>query len=366
MIKKIFFFITVVFFLSATVFYSKNNSKPKNIILLIGDGMGLSQVSASVLFSKNDQFKKFSSIGLVNTCSADNLITDSAAGATAYATGYTTNNAVVGQDPHGNSLQTILEIAENKKMSTGLVVTSSVTNATPACFYSHVKHRRMEFDIAEQLVRSGVDFFIGGGSDFFSPLEFGGKREDHKNLLDTLSSYGYKVFQDFSEMQESSIIEKVASILGRNGIAKSSDRNYSLGDMTKKAISHLNKNKKGFFLMIEGSQIDWAAHNNDEEYLLQEMNDFNSAIETALEFAEKDGNTLVVITADHETGGMSIISDNSKEKKTNLNWGTKKHTANLVGIFSFGVAAENFSGIQNNFIIGRKLINYIEPQKSWK
>ncbi len=366
MIKKIFLLITVVFFLSATVFYSKNNPRPKNIILLIGDGMGLGQVSTSVLFSKNDQFKKFLSIGLVNTCSADNLITDSAAGATAYATGYLTNNAVVGQDPQGNYLQTILEIAENKKMSTGLVVTSSITNATPACFFAHVKHRNMEFDIAEQFVQSGVDFVIGGGSDFFVPLNFGGKREDHKNLFDTLSTRGYKVFQDFSEMYESSLINKVAGILGHNGISKANDRNYSLGDMTKKAISHLNKNKNGFFLMIEGSQIDWAAHNNDQEYLLQEMNDFNSAIEAALEFARKDGNTLVVITADHETGGMSITSGNLKENKINLGWVTKKHTANLVGIFSYGIGAESFNGIQNNFIIGRKLINYIEPQKSWK
>jgi len=366
LIKKIFLLTTAVFFLSATVFYSKNNPRPKNIILLIGDGMGLSQVSASVLFSKNDQFKKFYSIGLVNTCSADNLITDSAAGATAYATGYPTNNAVVGQDPQGNDLQTILEIAENKKMSTGLVVTSSITNATPACFYSHVNHRNKEFDIAEQFVHSGVDFVIGGGSDFFVPLAFGGKREDHKNLFDTLSSSGYKVFQDFSEMYESNLINKVAAILGHNGIVKASDRNYSLGDMTKKAISHLKKNKNGFFLMVEGSQIDWAAHNNDQEYLLQEMNDFNSAIEAALEFARKDGNTLVVITADHETGGMSITSGNLKENKINLGWVTKKHTANLVGIFSYGVGAESFNGIQDNFIIGRKLINYIEPKKSWK
>jgi len=366
LIKKIFFLLAVVFFLTATVFYSKNNPRPKNIILLIGDGMGLGQVSTSALFSKVDQFKKFYTIGLVNTCSADNLITDSAAGATAYATGYRTNNAVVSQDPQGNYLQTILEIAENKKMSTGLVVTSSITNATPACFYSHVKHRNMEFDIAEQFVHSGIDFVIGGGADFFVPLDFGGKREDHKNFLDTLSSYGYKVYQDFSEMNESSVTKKVTAILGHNGIAKASDRNYSLGDMTKKAISHLNKNKNGFFLMIEGSQIDWAGHNNDEEYLLQEMDDFNKAIEAALEFAKKDGNTLVVITADHETGGMSITSGNLKENKINLGWLTKKHTANLVGVFSYGIGAENFNGIQNNFIIGRKLINYIEPKKSWK
>ena len=117
MIKKIFFLVAVVFFISTTVFYSKNNPKPKNIILLIGDGMGLSQVSASVLSSKNDQFKKFYTVGLVNTCSADNLITDSAAGATAYATGYRTKNGMISIDEDGKSLQTIIELAEKKNMS---------------------------------------------------------------------------------------------------------------------------------------------------------------------------------------------------------------------------------------------------------
>ena len=136
--------------------------------------------------------------------------------------------------------------------------------------------------------------------------------------------------------------------------------------MTKKAITYLSKNKNGFFLMIEGSQIDWAAHNNDKNYLLEEMDDFNTALEAALDFASKDGNTLVVITADHETGGLSIPSGNIKENKVDFAWSTKKHTANLIGIFSFGPGSSRFDGIQENYQIGRKLINLVEPKKAWK
>ena len=364
--SKIFYYFTVVVLLTATVFYSKDNPRPKNIILIIGDGMGLNQVSTSVLFSKNDQFKKFSSIGLVITCSADNLITDSGASATAIATGYMTNNFVVGQDPQGKNLKTILEIAEKKKMSTGLVVSSSITNATPASFYAHVKHRNMEFDIAQQFVSSGIDFSIGGGTDFFLPNNLKGKREDNKNYFDSLLSLNYNVYDDFSKIDESSSKKRIAAFLGNNGIPKAVERYYSLGDMTKKAITYLSKNKNGFFLMIEGSQIDWAAHNNDKNYLLEEMDDFNTALEVALDFASKDGNTLVVITADHETGGLSIPSGNIKENKVDFAWSTKKHTANLIGIFSFGPGSSRFDGIQENYQIGRKLINLVEPKKAWK
>lgn len=327
--------------------------------------MGIGQVSASVIFSKKDQFKKFSAIGLSITCSADNLITDSAAGATALATGYITNNAVVGLDPNGKNLQTILEIAKTKRMSTGIVVSSSITNATPACFFSHVQHRNMEFDIAQQFLQSGIDFAIGGGSDFFLPLDFGGKRSDHKNYFDSLSAKNYKVYNDFSKIDETNQHKRITAFLGHNGIPPAGERNYSLGEMTRKALTYLSKNKNGFFLMIEGSQIDWAAHNNDKDYLVKEMDDFNSAIKEVLDFAKRDNNTLVVITADHETGGMAITTGNIKEEYIELGWLTKKHTANLVGVFGFGPGANNFTGIYYNYMIGRKLISFLSPNISW-
>jgi len=364
--RKIFCFVTVALLLTATVFYSKNNPKPKNIILLIGDGMGLSQVSTSVLNSKNDQFKKFYSIGLVITCSADNLITDSAAGATAYATGYRTKNGKISVDSDGNVLETIVEFAQKKKMSTGIVVTCSVTNATPAAFISHNGKRQEEFGIADQIIKSGVDVLLGAGTDFFLSKEFNGKREDKKNLIDSMKAVGYEQINNPNQLMKKPPDKKFFGLFDGYALPHATERDYTLGQLTQKAIESLKKNKNGFFLMVEGSQIDWAADENDKNYLFGEIQDFNSAIEEALKFAEKDKNTLVLVLADHDTGSLGISGRNKDTDELDVVWATKKHTANLIGMFSFGPGSENFSGIQDNFTIGRKLINNIVPSEIWK
>lgn len=352
--------------LTATVFYSKDNPKPKNIILLIGDGMGLSQISISVLSLQNDQFKKFHTIGLINTCSADKLITDSAAGATAFATGYRTKNGMISVDENGKSLLTILELAEKKKMSTGIVVTCSVTNATPAAFLSHNGTRKEEFGIANQIVKSGVDVLLGAGNDFFLPKELGGKREDKQNLVDSMKAYGYDFIPDPNQLKEKLPSKKYFGLFSGISLPHALERDYTLGMLAQKAIESLSKNENGFFLMIEGSQIDWAADQNDKDYLLGELKDFNSAIEAALNFAEKDGNTLVVVLADHDTSSLGISGLNKGTNQVDVVWATKYHTANFVGSFSYGPGSENFGGIQDNYIIGRKLINFIDPLKNWK
>lgn len=363
--KKLSLVLMVVVISTATLF-SQHQSKPKNIILLIGDGFGLSQVSASVLSLKNDPFKKFHSIGLVNTCSADNLITDSAAGATAYATGYRTKNGRISVDENGNPLETITEIAQKKKMSIGIVVTSSLTNATPAAFLSHSLKRQDEFNIAEQIVKSKVDILFGAGTDFFLSKEFGGKREDSKNLIDSMIASGYNFIKDPSEVSSASITKKSIGLFSKYSLPHADKRNYSLGLLTKLAIDYLSKDKDGFFLMIEGSQIDWAADHNDSDYLFAEILDFNSAIEEALRFAEKDKNTLVIVTSDHDTGSAGITGINKESNQLVLSWATKSHTANFVGIFSFGPSSKLFEGFLDNYTIGRKLINLIDPKKKWK
>lgn len=362
MIRKIFSFVTVVVIFTATVF-CQPSYRPKNIILLIGDGMGLSQVSISSISMKNDQFKKFRSIGLVNTCSADNLITDSAAGATAYATGHRTKNGMISIDENGKMLETIVEVAEKKKMSTGIVVTCSVTNATPAAFISHNGTRKEEFGIADQIVKSGVDVLLGAGTDFFLSKEFGGKRDDKKNLIDSMKSLGYVVLNNANSINEKLPNKKMIGLFSGSALPYASERNYTLGQLTQKAIESLKKNKNGFFLMIEGSQIDWAADKNDKNYLLGEIRDFNSAIEAALKFAENDKNTLVIVLADHDTANPGISGKKKETGDLDLVWATKKHTANLVGVFSYGPASEKFIGIQDNYIIGRNLIKLVDPTK---
>ncbi|MDP2039381.1 MAG: alkaline phosphatase [Ignavibacteria bacterium] len=360
MLKKYFTLLTVVL-ISSTVFCGAT-TKPKNIILLIGDGMGLSQVSASVLSLSNDQFKKFTTIGLINTCSADKLITDSAAGATAYSTGFKTNNGKIGVDENNKVLTNIFEIAKKKKKSTGIVVTCSVTNATPAAFLAHVESRKSEFDIAAQILNSNVDFLAGAGTDFFLPKELGGKREDKKNYVDSMKVRGYEYSDDSSKVSSLSIQKKFLGLYGGVALPHGNQRSYTLGQLTKSALKLLNQNQKGFFLMVEGSQIDWAADKNDKEYLFAEQKDFNSAIEEALKFAEKDKNTLVIVLSDHDTSSLGISGLNKETGVLDVVWATRYHTANFVGMFSYGPSSSLFGGIQENNEVGKKLISLVQSR----
>lgn len=339
---------------------------PKNIIILIGDGMGVTQVSTSVLSMKNDAFKKFTSVGLSITCSADKLITDSAAGATAIATGYRTNYYWISVDPETNKpLKTLLEHAEELNKSTGVVVTSSVTHATPAAFLSHVDSRKYENEIAAQILERDVDVVIGGGSKFFTPLSSGGAREDNKDLTDVIKSKGFNYYTDYQELKNSDKKDKFFALLSKEGLPRAAERNYTLGELTDAAIEKLRQNDDGFILMVEGSQIDWTAHDHLSELFLKEMEDFNTAINTALDFAEEDGKTLVLVTADHETGGMSINGGELDGSNLVLKYTSSGHTPALVGVFAKGPGEENFSGVYDNYMIGRKLFKLLDSTYSF-
>jgi alkaline phosphatase len=342
--------------------YAQSEDKPKNIILLIGDGLGINSVGISILSLQNDPYRSFNSIGLSITSSADNLITDSGAGATALATGYRTYSRYISVDTVGNPLYTLFDHAKKIGKSTGIVVTSSVTHATPAAFISKVEDRSLETIIAEQLVQLDVDVVIGGGYKFFKTIEQGGIREDEYDLSSVIKQKGYNYVEEISEMFHLDKSNKFYALLGEGGLERASERNYSLGDLTKAALSNLEDNPEGFILMVEGSQIDWAGHSNDPEYLISEIKDFNEAINEALLFAKEDRNTLVVVTADHETGGMTIIGGEPGGKNLELRFSTKGHTAELVGVFAYGPGEELFRGIYENYMIGRKLFYLIDPQ----
>jgi len=333
-------------------------STPKNIILLIGDGMGVNYVTTSVLSLENDQFLRFTTSGFSVTCSADNLITDSAAGGTALSAGARTNNGVISQDPSLKNLKTVVEYAEEKGLSTGVISTSSITHATPASFYAHVESRKMENEIAEFLPESGVDVAIGAGNNFFLPAGKGGERTDGKNIVDVLTGKGYKYFNDIKALESYSGDDKIISLLAPKSLEVATKRDYTLGQLTKVGLDHLSKSENGFFLMVEGSQIDWGGHANDQGYATGELKDFNTAIKEALDFAEKDGNTLVIVTADHETGGMSIIEGNLDGTGIEMGWTTKHHTPGMVPIFSYGPGSEYLTGIKQNFQIGQYIISF--------
>jgi len=330
----------------------KGNREIKNVILMIGDGMGLSNVTAAMTVAGVPiNIERCTAIGLQKTNSADNYITDSAAAGTALATGTKTKNGAIGVDARGKRLTTILEIAEANGLSTGLVSTSSLTHATPASFIAHQASRGSYEDIAMDFLKTDIDVFIGGGSDHFS------KRKDNLNLLDSLRIKGYEVNTSLDQVLKSGSLKLAGFTAPVHNPYRLKGRGDMLPASTGKAIEILKKNQKGFFLMIEGSQIDWAGHANVADTLIDETLDFDKAVGVALDFAAADGKTLVIVTADHETGGVTITGGNIAAKKVILNFSSEDHTPVLIPVFAYGPGAENFAGIYDNTDIFKKIFS---------
>jgi alkaline phosphatase len=331
----------------------KDNDEPevKNIILLIGDGMGTAHVYSAMSVSKDSlNIEKMPVSGFSKTNSSVNYITDSAAGGTAIATGKKTKNGVISQSAKGEVFKTILEIAEEYGLSTGLISTSTITHATPASFIAHDPNRNNLEDIAYDFLSTDIDVFIGGGYDHFA------KRKDSLNLIDSLRSRNYQVLNDMKDV--TGVTEgKLAGLVATDALPSVVDgRGTMLPDATSVAIDILSKQEKGFFLMVEGSQIDWAAHGNNQESTIAETLDFDKAVGKALEFARKNGNTLVIVTADHETGGMTITGGELSDNSVILSFSSGNHTATMVPVFAFGPGAEEFSGIMDNTQIFDKML----------
>src|SRR5690554_1732164 len=318
---------------------SNETQKPKNIILLIGDGMGLSEISAAIYYKDGmPNFERFSTIGLIKTSSSSELITDSAAGATVFSAGVKTYNGAIGVDRDTIPVPTIVEQLSKDGYSTGIVATSSIQHATPASFYAHVKHRRMYEEITEFAPNSGVDFFAGGGLKYFND------RKDKRDLLEDMRAAGYTVITD--KLPTTNVRGKELILLAENGMPKMSDgRGDFLPDATKLALEKLSKNEKGFFLMVEGSQIDWGGHDNDADYLIEELLDFDKTIGVALDFAKQNGETLVIVTADHETGGFTLATDGGDYNKIKPTFSTTGHSGTMVPVFAEGPGAFLFNGI---------------------
>ncbi len=334
--------------------------KPENIILFIGDGMGVACITAGDIACDDLNMEKMPVGGLLKTYPAgQGIVTDSAASGTALATGIKTENGMISMSPDGRILKTSMETAMKKGMKTGVVVTCSVTHATPAVFLSHAESRNMYLDIALQEASSGVDILFGGGRAYFLPTEDGGKREDGKNLLDQMKVSGYEIISLPEKIRTEKISTgKKAGFFSDGHMPRVADRNPALAEMTRTALELL-KNKKGFFLMVEGSQIDWANHANDADWMIKETLDFDAAVGAALEFAKKNPATLIIVTSDHETGGLSVIGRNSSGK-IETSYATDDHTASMVPLFASGPGSAAFGGIHDNTFIGKEIKRIIE------
>jgi alkaline phosphatase len=330
---------------------AKRQPEIRNVILMIGDGMGLATISSAITVSDHTlNIIRCKTIGLQKTNSTNNYITDSAAAGTALATGNKTNNGVIGMDPKGVRVKSILEISEQNGLATGLVSTSSITHATPASFIAHQENRGSYEDIALDFLKTDIDVFIGGGYDHFA------KRKDNLNLTDSLKARGYEVASSLNQVLSSTSGRLAGLVAPVHTPYRLRGRGDMLPQSSVKAVEILSKSKKGFFLMIEGSQIDWAGHANVADTLVDETIDFDNAIGKVLDFAVKDGHTLVIITADHETGGVTITGGDIPTHKVKLNFSSKDHTPILIPVFAFGPGAENFNGIYENTEIFQKIM----------
>ena len=324
--------------------------RPKNIILLIGDGTGLNQITLSRMAISGvnsrlyiDQLP-YSGISL--THSADNIITDSAAAATAWATGTKTKNKFISVTPNEKVLTSLTEAIFKKGYLSGIVATSSITHATPAAFYAHVNNRYKEKKIASQLQNSNINIAFGGGLNFF-----------HLSATNDQIKYIY----DLDELKNINTSSKrIIGLFDNDGIRRSPDR-PSQQLMTKKALDILAKRTvecSGFFLMTEGSQIDWASHDNDASRMITEFRDFDLSIKSAVEFINTRDDTLLIVTADHETGGLQILKEDND--LVHIQWGTGSHTGIPVGVFSYGPGAELFTGTMDNTEIHTKILEIID------
>lgn len=337
---------------------SRFGGKVKNVIFFIGDGMGLAQIAAARIDTLGAKeylnLERLPVTGLVNTYSADKLITDSAAAATALSTGYKTDNGMIGELPDGRKLYTILEAARDRGMKIGLVATSTITHATPAGFAAHVKSRSSEDLIAVQLLNNRVNVLFGGGKKFFIPQSKSlSGRKDELNLLEKAKEMGYKFIETKEELK--SVKGNYVLGLFENSYLDTSSLEPSLAEMTAKAIELLSDDPDGFFLMVEGSQIDWGGHRNSPIYMIRQLVLFDEAVKAGMDYALKDKKTLVLVTADHETGGLTINGGTLDGKKLELSWSTFNHTGVPVPLFAFGPAALKFTGLQDNTEIPRKI-----------
>ena len=358
--------------------------KAKNIILLISDGMSLSQVSSYRLLKggPNERIAvdKFPVSGIVLTHSEDAIVTDSASSATAFSTGKKTNNGALGLDKDKNILENFTEIINKYGFVSSLISTSEITHATPAAYASHIDLRWKTDEISVQMMDSDVSTILGGGRHFFLPEEMGGKRSDGLNLLEQVES-SHTVLKHKNELESFDFSNrgKVVGLFADEALrdAEKPENHASEPSSSEMLNFAINRSKvfnqngcKGFFVMVEGSQVDWAGHSNDLNYLRREMQDFDEAVKMAFDFALDDQNTLVVVTADHETGGLLIepaspTNYTSPEVKFSFNTGIGygSHTGVPVPVYAYGPGSENFTGTLDNTDIFYAMVAALDLSK---
>lgn len=322
---------------------------PKNIIYMIGDGMGANIIQATQekhadeLYGNKLAINYLTQVGTQSTYSASDKITDSAAGGTALATGKKTSNYTVGMDKtHTTNFKSVLELAAEKEKSTGIIATKSVTDATPASFTAHVEDRKMQNEIAKQqlvkLADGTLDLVLGGGSEYYEFF-------DNDTEFDAAEEKG----MSYSEKWEDTLDDKLplVGLYARDALNTTAAYLPTLAEMTDFALEKLSEDENGFFLMVEGSQIDSMAHDNDLEKEIHEMYQFDNAIAVAMRYVALHPDTLLIVTADHETGGLYFPEEGYGEGKDYI-YLSEEHTSVNVPVFALGYGIKELDIIKEN------------------
>ncbi len=335
----------------------KKARKLKNVVLMIGDGMGLHQVSAAWVANHGQlNLDQFPTVGLMRTYAANRLITDSGAAGTAMATGQKTNYHSVGVDTVGRPLSSLAKLAHEKGLSTGVVVTCNLTDATPATFCAHHSDRDQEEQLALDFLSCGVDYIFGGGRKVFT------QRTDQRNLMAEMEAAGYQTPSNWSATK---VLEggKVFSVLEDGQLPLAAERGRVFQAACLHALSLLDNSKDGFFAMFEGSRIDDCGHWNDVPKLMEEIFDFDQTIGRVLQWAEQDGETLVIVLADHETGGLTLLDGDIETGQVSGHFSTGGHSGILVPVYAYGPGAELFGGIYENTEVFEKIVKLLQLKR---
>jgi alkaline phosphatase len=339
----------LVFLLLATSSFAA--PPPKNVILVIGDGMGPAHVTAARwLLGDKLQLLRMPQTALMATHCADEAVTDSAAAASAFATGEKTNYHAVSVDAEGKPRPTVVEVAHASGKATGLVTTTDFWDATPAAFAAHAKERYDEApSIAKQMVAGGTDIILGGGIDErgTAPLP----------TADELTAANRVMARGLAELQATNA-PRVLGVMQRQD-DDLQDPNAPLATLAKWTIDKLSKDPDGFFLMIEEEGIDSSSHSNNSEHLRAALQQYDAALGVALDFAAAHPDTLVIAVGDHETGGLRIFQGRDKHR-WRMEWSTVEHTGTSIPLFAFGPGAETFHGYIDNTDVGKALLSFVK------
>lgn len=324
--------------------------KVKNVILMIGDGMSLMHVYTAWAANRGKLWlENAQATGLSKTWAVKKLVTDSGSGGTSLATGVKTVYHAVGVDPEGKPLTSLVDVAKELGKDAGMAVTCRLWDATPCDFCCHNIDRDKEEELVGDYPTSGVDFVFGGGAQKFT------NRKDGRDIFKELQKKGYHVSHTLDDFFAYDKNSRIFAVPYDKDTPLPDERGDLLARASMKGISLMNQNKNGFFMMIEGSQLDDYGHFNQLDLLMKETLDFDQTVGEVMKWAAKDGETLVVVTADHETGGLTLVNGNKDEGRVECCFSTKDHTGAMVPVYAFGPGAENFTGIFENTDVFKKI-----------